>query len=127
MEDNLRKLIEIAQEKLGIRFMKQLFAVLLLIFGVDKKTIIAKLGIARLSIKKYEELIQSGRIQDIFCDNGYRPRSEMEDYKDEIAAALEKEPPHTLRETAAIIKKVSGLERSLPQVMKFLKRTGIKR
>jgi hypothetical protein len=39
MEGNVRKLIEIAQEKLGIRFVKQLFTVLLLIFYVDKKTV----------------------------------------------------------------------------------------
>ena len=127
MEGNVQKLIEIAQEKFGIRLMKQLFAVLLLLFGVDKKTIIEKLRVSRFSLKKYEELIQSGRIKDIFRDNGYRPRSGMEDYKDEIAAALETDPPHTLGEAAAIIKEVSGLERSLPQVMKFLKKTGIKR
>ena len=127
MEGNLQKLIEIAQEKLGIRFVKQLFAVLLLIFGVDKKAIIEKLGVSRFSIKKYKELLQNGRIKDLFCDNVYRPRSEMEDYKAEIAAAMEKAPPQTLREAAAIIKKVSGLERSLPQVMKFLKKTDIKR
>ena len=102
MEGNVQKLIEIAQEKFGIRLMKQLFAVLLLLFGVDKKTIIEKLRVSRFSLKKYEELIQSGRITDIFRDNGYRPRSEMEDYKDEIAAALEKDPPHTLREAAAM-------------------------
>ena len=39
-----------------------------------------------------------------------------------LTAALEKDPPQTLRETAAIIKDVSGLERSLLQVMKFLKK-----
>ena len=127
MEGTVQKLIETAQEKLGIRLVKPLFTVLLLIFGVDNKTIIEQLGVSRCSIKKYEELIQSGRITDIFGDHGYRPRSEMEDYKDEIAAALEKDPPHTLGEAAAIIKKVSGLERSLPQVMKFLKKTGIRR
>lgn len=127
MEGNVQKLIEIAQEKLGIRLVKQLFTVLLLIFYVDKKTVIEKLGVSRFSIKKYEELIQSGRIKDIFCDHGYRPRSEMEDYKAEIAAALERDPPHTLREAAALIKEASGLERSLPQVMKFLKKTGIRR
>ena len=101
---------------------KQLFTVLLLIFGVDKKTIIEKLGVPRFSIKKYEEPIQNGRITDIFCDRGYRPRSEMEDYKGEIAVALERDPPQTLREAAVLIKEVSGLERSLPQVMKFLKK-----
>jgi hypothetical protein len=38
-------------------------------------------------------------------------------------AELDKRPARTLREAAAVIEKISGLKRSLPQVMKFLKKT----
>jgi hypothetical protein len=51
MEGNLRKRIETAREKLGVRLAQQLFAVPLLLFGVDKKTVIGDLGISRFSIK----------------------------------------------------------------------------
>jgi hypothetical protein len=74
-------------------------------------------------VKKYNALIESGNIQDIFADTVYRRRSEMEDFREQIMAEPDKKPARTLREAAAVIEEVSGLKRSLPQVMKFLKKT----
>jgi transposase len=125
-DNNVEILLEFAAGKLGIRFAKTLLCVLLLVFGVEKKRIIEKPGISRFSVKKYEEAIQSGNIRQLFCDNVYRRKSEMEDYREEIMAELDKTPTRTLREAAVVIEKVSGLKRSLPQVMKFLKKTDTK-
>jgi transposase len=122
-DNNVGILLDFAAGKLGIRFTKTLLCVLLLVFGVEKKTIIEKLGISRFSVKKYDEAIQGGNIRQLFCDNVYRRKSEMEDYRDEIMAELDKTPARTLREAAVIIERVSGLKRSLPQVMKFIKKT----
>jgi hypothetical protein len=53
-------------------------------------------------VKKYSALIESGNIQDIFANTVYRRRSEMEDFREEIMAELDKKPARTLREAAAV-------------------------
>jgi transposase len=121
--DKIKEFMAIAEEKVGIIVAKRLFCVLLLLFGTDRKVIVEKLGVSRLTVKKYGELLEAGNLQDIFADTVYRRRSEMEDYREEIMAELDKKPARTLREAAAVIEEVSGLKRSLPQVMKFLKKT----
>jgi transposase len=126
-KENITILLDLVVGFFGIRFTKKLFCVLLLLFDVDKKEIIEKLGISRLSVKKYDEFLQSGNLRQLFADNTYRRKSEMEDYRSEIMAALDETPARTLREAAVIIERVSGLKRSLPQVMNFLKKTAIDR
>jgi hypothetical protein len=121
--DKIKEFMRLAEEKTGIILAKRLFCVLLLLFEIDKKIIVEKLGVSRLTVKKYGALIGSGNVQDIFADTVYRRKSEMEDFREEIMAELDKKPARTLREAAAVIEEVSGLRRSLPQVMKFLKKT----
>jgi hypothetical protein len=121
--DKIKVFMTIAEEKIGIILAKRLFCVLLLLFEIDRKIIVEKLGVSRLTVKKYSTLIESGNIQDIFADTVYRRRSDMEDFREEIMAELDKKPARTLREAAAVIEEVCGLKRSLPQVMKFLKKT----
>jgi transposase len=126
MDANVLKLIGIAEKRLGIRFVKQLSSVLLILFGIEKKQIIEGLDVSRFSLKKYNELIESGDIEEIFEDNVYRQKSGMEDHKSEILAELERTPPQTVREAAVIIERVCGIKRSIPQVWGFLKKTGTK-
>jgi hypothetical protein len=117
--DRIKEFQAVAEEKIGIILAKRLFCVLLLLFDIDGKVIVEKLGVSRLTVKKYSALIESGNIQDIFADRVYRRRSEMEDYREETTAELDKKPARTLREAAAVTEGVCGLKRSLPQVMKF--------
>jgi hypothetical protein len=121
--DKIKEFMTIAEENIGIILTKRLFCVLLLLFEIDRKVIVEKLGVSRLTVKKYSTLIEPGNIQDIFADTVYRRRSEMEDFREGIMTELEKKPARTLREAAAVIEEVSGLKRSLPQVMKFLIKT----
>ena len=121
--DKIEEFMRLAEEKIGIILAKRLFCVLLLLFEIDKKIIVEKLGVSRLTVKKYSALIGPGNVQDIFADTVYRRRSEMEDFREQIMAELDKKPARTLREAAAVIEEVTGLKRSLPQVMKFLKET----
>jgi transposase len=121
--DRIKEFMAIVEEKIGIILAKRLFCVLLLLLEIDRKVIVEKLGVSRTTVKKYGALIESGNIQDIFADTVYRRRSEMEDFREQIMAELDKKPARTLREAAAVIEEVCGLKRSLPQVMKFLKKT----
>jgi FixJ family two-component response regulator len=109
----------IAEEKIGIIRAKRLFCVLLLLFKIDGKIIVEKLGISRLTVKRHRAFMGSGNVQDIFADTVYRRRSEREDFREEIMARLDKKPARRLREAAVVIEEVSGLKRSLSQVMKF--------
>jgi transposase len=121
--DTIKLLLNLVEEHFGIRFAKQLFCVLLLVFGVEKNVIIEKLGVSHLSVKKYDALLQRSTIKDIFADHAYRRTSEMENYRTEIMAELETIRTRTLREAATVIEKISGLQRSHPQIWLFLKKT----
>jgi transposase len=122
----IKILLELVEGTFGIRFAKKVFCVLLLIFGVDKKEIIEKLGISRFSVKKYDEFLQSGNIRQLFADNTYRRKSEMEDYRSEIMAELDKTPARTPREAAVIIERVSGLKRKFAASDEVFKKNGYK-
>lgn len=127
MDNNIiTKLFEILENRIGKRLLKQLCCVLLLIFEIDKDIIIDKLGVSRITIKKYSNLIQKDNIEEIFCDNVYRRKSELEDYTDIILSTLDKNPPKTLREAAVIIEKLTGLKRSTNQISNYLKKKAIK-
>jgi hypothetical protein len=114
--DKMNEFITIAEQEIGILLAKRLFCVLPPLFEIDRKIIVEKLGVSWATVKKYGALIGSGNIQDIFADTVYRRKSGMEDFREQIMAELDKKPARALRE-------VSGLKRSLPQVMKFLKKT----
>jgi transposase len=45
--------------------------------------------------------------------------------KEVIVAAMEANPPSTLKQAQAMIKEATGLERSLPQVRAFLKKINL--
>jgi transposase len=120
---SIETIIAIMLRFMGIRIIKQVLCVILLIYGVEQKRIIAGLNVSRNTVKKYVELLNNGRLCELFEDNLYRPKSELENFRAEIMFALDKHPAHTLREAAVIIEQITGLKRSLPQVRNFLKKT----
>ena len=125
MEKVLEAVIEIAKKRLGKRQMKQLFCILLMVIGIDKEKIKEKIGVSESSIKKYKKLIEKGRIEDIFEDNVYRQKSDLESYRIKIITEFDKKPPKTLVEAAKRIEKMTGLKRSIVAVRRFLKKTVI--
>lgn len=126
-DKNIEIVIAILKPLLGIQLMKQALCVILLIFDVDEKKIMERLNVSYNTIKKYAGLLQNDKISELFEDKAYRPKSEMEDYRNEIMSELDKHPARTLREAAVIIEQVTGLKRSLPQVRNFLKKTDTER
>ena len=122
-DKNIQLVIGILKPILGVQLMKKIICVVLLIFDVEEKTIIERLGVSYNTVMKYSRLIKADKLDELFEDRQYRPRSEPEDYRDEIIQALDKRPARTLREAAVIIEQVTGLKRSIPQVRNFLKKT----
>jgi len=125
-DKNMQIIINIMKRLLGVKLMKQIICVILLIFEVEEKKIMERLHVSYNTVKKYSVLLKEDRLQDLFEDKQYRPQSEMENYRAEIIEALEKNPARTLREAAIIIEQVTGIKRSLPQVRNFLKKNGYK-
>ena len=122
-DKNLQLLMNILKPLIGLQLMKQIFCVILILFEVYEKVIIERLGVSYNTVMKYSRLIKTDKLHELFEDRRYRPRSELEDYRDKIVEALDKNPARTLREAALIIEQTTGLKRSIPQVRDFLKKT----
>ena len=81
------------------------------------------LGISQTTVRDYLDLYLTGGLEALKTLNYQGQRSQLHQKKDDIIAALEADPPATLKQAQAKIKTVTGLERSLTQVSAFLKET----
>jgi len=115
----IKKMLE---ERIGKRLTQEIICVLLMIFGVARKEINEKIGASPTSMCKYEKLIREEKLTDLFEAELYRPVSELEKYAAKIEAEFEKKPPKTRGEAAERIKRMTGIERSLPAIGTFLKK-----
>lgn len=99
---------------------RRMLALLLKSRGLLHKEIAEILGISETTLREYFDLYLAGGVEALKT-LGYQGKENLlRERKDEIIAALEAKPPATLKEARAIIKEVTGLERSLPQVSAFL-------
>jgi transposase len=71
----------------------------------------------------YCRAYQSGGIEGHKALSFYRPKSQLEEYRDTIEEALKMNPPATIKQAAAMIEELTGIKRSDTQVRKFLKKT----
>lgn len=84
-------------------------------------------GISGTTLREHLALYLQGGIDALLQLNYRGSANALRERKDEIIAALEENPPATLKEAQAIIKEATGLERSLPQVSAFLEEHKIRR
>lgn len=86
------------------------------------------LGICPTTLRKYFDLFlsgaQAGRVEALKELNYKGKPNRLMEKKDEIIAHLEENPPATQKEAQSKIKALTGIQRSLPQVREFLKKTG---
>jgi transposase len=83
---------------------------------------IAKIaGISGTTLRAYLDLYVTGGIDALKQLNYVGKPNELRAQKEKIIAALEKNPPATLKEAQATIQEVTGLQRSLTQVSEFLR------
>jgi transposase len=81
------------------------------------------LGISQPTLRAYFDLYRQGGVEALKQLNYQGKANLLLAHKDEIIEALEADPPATLKQAQARIKAVTGLDRSLPQVAEFLKKT----
>lgn len=104
---------------------RKMEALLLKSQGFSHKQIGEIVGVSQLTLRSYFDQYQRGGIEELKKLNFYRPTSKLEQHKSTIEEEFTKNPPATLKEAAARIKELTGIERSTVQVSKFLKKTGL--
>jgi transposase len=83
--------------------------------------------ISQTTLREYLLLYERGGIEALKELNFNQPKSELEDYQDELRREFNQKPAATLTEAADRIEKLTGLRRSPTQVGEFLKKLGLKR
>jgi transposase len=115
---------ELMEAKIGKRLAREIICLLLLAFGVSRQEIMKKIGASHTTLCKYNKMMEEERITELFEAELYRPVSELEKYSSEIEEEFAKKPPKTRGEAQERIKRLIGIERSLPVIGKFLKKRG---
>ena len=80
------------------------------------------MGISGTTLREYLDLYLAAGLTGLKELHYQGQRSQLYEYEVEIIAALEAQPPGTIKEAQAIIKEVTSLQRSLTQVSEFLKK-----
>lgn len=102
---------------------RRMQALLLKSQGVLHQEIAEILEISETTVRTYIDLYLSGGVEALKTLSYQGQPSQLHQKAAEIVRALETDPPATLKEAQATIKAVTGLERSLPQISEFLKKT----
>ncbi len=97
--------------------------------GIPHAKIGEMLSICPTTLRKYfgaflSASAEEGRVAALKELNYKGKPNRLMEKRDEIVSNLEKNPPATRKEAQARIKALTGIQRSLPQVGEFLKKTG---
>lgn len=122
MSYGVQFVINFLTERLGRRAGKQILVVILLVFGVEKKTIKEMLHTSDVTLSKYSKALKNKDLQSIFEQNYNQPQSELEKFREKIEREFENNPQATRRSAAIKIEEITGIKLSLPRIGKFLKK-----
>lgn len=85
------------------------------------------LGTSWDSLAKYRQALDANDLDPLFnMPTDKRQKSEMEKFNEQIDASFNANPPKTLREARERIKEITGLDRSITRVRKYLQKRGLK-
>jgi transposase len=97
-------------------------ALLLKSQGLSHQEIGEVVGVCQETLRGYLEQYINGGIEELKVLHFNKPQSALEEYRTSIEEEIRKNPPATLKEAAAKIKELTGIERSTVQVSVFLKK-----
>lgn len=126
MSNALCFVIIMLELRLGKRVAHQLICVLLLLFGVSRQDIRDKIGVSPTTLCRYSKLINSDKLSELFEAELYHPVSELENFAEQIEKEFEVNPPKTRLEAKERIKKLTGIERDVSRIGKFLKKKALR-
>jgi len=84
-------------------------------------------GIGQKALREYLRIYQTGGIEALKVLNFYRPKSELDKYREQVRREFEVRPAKSINEATQRIENLTGLRRSPTQVNRFLKGLGLKR
>jgi len=119
-------LSKILEKHFGKRGTKIVICLALMIFGIKSSEIKQRYGVSYNALRRYKTALQAGNIDQLFINNGYRKKSELEKYDDILMEEFDKHPPQTLRDAQERIKSITGLTRSLHRILVYLQKKGLK-
>lgn len=79
-------------------------------------------GVSRATAERYVKIFRAGGVEALRHFDWVKPVSELEKHRQPLEESFRKDPPHTVAEACARIKKETGLERKPTQVRAFLKK-----
>jgi len=127
-EDEIAKLRHESIHHNHVLVRRRTQALLLKAEGLPHAKIGERLDICPTTLRKYFDLFlsgtETGRVEALKEVNYKGKPNRLMEKKDEIIKHLEENPPTTQKEAQAMIKELTGIQRSLPQVREFLKKTG---
>lgn len=109
------------------RVRQRMEALYLKALGLSHQEIGRIVRISQTTLRDYLLLYEQGGIAALKEVNFNQPKSELDDYQDQLRHEFEQRPAATVAEAVTRIEKVTGLRRSPTQVKEFLKKLGLKR
>lgn len=109
------------------RVRQKMEAVYLKSKGYSHKQIQSICGISGNTLRAYLRDFKKGGIEKLKEINFYRPKSELEEYRDMLKEYFLENPFSTINEAISKIEELTGIGRSPTQIAKFLKSLGITR
>lgn len=109
------------------RVRQRLEAVYLKAIGYQHQEIGRIVGISQKTLRDYLWMYQAGDIEALKTLNFYRPKSDLDEHREQLKAEFEIRPAKSINEAVQRIEKLTGIRRSPTQVDKFLKNLGLKR
>ena len=109
------------------RARQRMEAVYLKALGYQHQEIGRIVGVSQKTLRGYLRMYQVGGIEALKVLNFYRPKSELDDHREQLEAEFEARPAKSINEAVQRIEKLTGIRRSPTQVGKFIKDLGLKR
>ncbi len=106
---------------------QRLEAVYLKAIGYQHQEIGRIVGISQKTLRGYLRMYQAGGIEALKALNFHRPKSALDEHREQLKAEFEIRPAKSINEAVQRIEKLTGIRRSPTQVDKFLKNLGLKR
>lgn len=109
------------------RVQQKMDALLLKSQGLPHQVIAACVGVCENTLLAYFRAYQDGGIDALKQTHFYRPSSALELHATTLESYFRDHPPATIAEAAAVIERLTGIQRKPTQVRAFLKKLGLKR
>jgi len=106
---------------------QRLEAVYLKAIGYQHQEIGRIVGISQKTLRGYLRMYQAGGIEALKALNFNRPKSALDEHREQLKAEFEIRPAKSINEAVQRIEKLTGIRRSPTQVDKCLKNLGLKR